>query len=582
MSPLWKTRLCSFHASGYCKSGSGCAFAHGEEDLRPLPDFQRTSVCPIMLAAGACNRTDCRYAHTCEELRLVPNLLKTRMCSFFLSGDCVVGEACRFAHDASELQQAIVVQRSAKGTGEDAQRSSASAISQLTLWNERRSAFHNGLAPCSGISESSSEVIVATPFERNTSSQSSEDSHATQLEKAMQAGQALGQENGAAVLVCRQERAQTAPGAIGSGTLVRAAAAEGQRATAALPAATGPESTTAAEAQAPLVQKTPAQMTREPDDVAEAVAMAMAVAPKAAKAVRFRSSTSPSFKPVVRLAVDLDLELEAALACSRSYDTVGLRPSSARKASASNSQSDMPTPAISSTAAVAAAPEEVPSNAPTGEPAVASSSSTYAPTAPSGSAVVGSKATSSASSAAAVVLGGGRGSKKEAPTIPRAAPGAATAVTIMDIEDFSIMAEICARVGGESDDPPRMGLLGSRSSRQPAPHGKNPGCSTCPMAPLDVPCGRRSADSDGTCAAGSTIPHHAAENASAGTEHDRQCSRQCDNTCVLCQSSGGSEPQREPCAACNCGLRIVTRNTFLTVQEEEVEVVGSSRRCRSV
>lgn len=38
--PLWKTSLCSFfrRQSGSCSHGSGCRYAHGEEELRLRPD----------------------------------------------------------------------------------------------------------------------------------------------------------------------------------------------------------------------------------------------------------------------------------------------------------------------------------------------------------------------------------------------------------------------------------------------------------------------------------------------------------------------------------------------------------------
>lgn len=138
VTPLWRTRLCSFWVKGACWNGERCAFAHGEEDLRPSPDFERTSVCPVMLGRGSCNRIGCRYAHSSEELRLTPGLLKTKMCSFFLGGMCVVGEACRFAHSAEELREATGVQRQLQGAQpgvvENVRRSS-------TDWQQRRRAF---------------------------------------------------------------------------------------------------------------------------------------------------------------------------------------------------------------------------------------------------------------------------------------------------------------------------------------------------------------------------------------------------------------------------------------------------------
>merc|ERR1719265_964586 len=91
VTPLYKTRLCNFHLVGACQKGSSCSYAHGEEDLRPSPDFERTSVCPIMLNHGQCDKLNCRYAHNANELRTEHSLLKTKMCSFHVNGICVVG-----------------------------------------------------------------------------------------------------------------------------------------------------------------------------------------------------------------------------------------------------------------------------------------------------------------------------------------------------------------------------------------------------------------------------------------------------------------------------------------------------------
>eukprot|EP00931_Biecheleriopsis_adriatica_P110625 TRINITY_DN8490_c0_g1_i6.p1 TRINITY_DN8490_c0_g1~~TRINITY_DN8490_c0_g1_i6.p1 ORF type:complete len:600 (-),score=96.55 TRINITY_DN8490_c0_g1_i6:346-2145(-) len=109
VTPLWKTQMCDFWVAGMCRKGAACSYAHGEEDLRPSPDFERTSVCPNFVKDGKCDRPGCRYAHSYDELRVDPGLLKSKMCSFFLHGQCVVGEACRFAHSTYELQQALAL-----------------------------------------------------------------------------------------------------------------------------------------------------------------------------------------------------------------------------------------------------------------------------------------------------------------------------------------------------------------------------------------------------------------------------------------------------------------------------------------
>ena len=109
VSPLWKTRMCEFWQLGKCRKGIKCSFAHGEDDLRPSPDFAKTSVCPVFLHTGKCDAKNCRYAHSVDELKVQPHLLKSKMCSFFLMGRCVVGPACRFAHSDEELEQAQAV-----------------------------------------------------------------------------------------------------------------------------------------------------------------------------------------------------------------------------------------------------------------------------------------------------------------------------------------------------------------------------------------------------------------------------------------------------------------------------------------
>lgn len=109
VSPLWKTRLCEFWQVGKCRKGSLCSFAHGQDDLRPSPDFECTSVCPVFLHTGKCDAKGCRYAHSVQQLRVQPHLLKSKMCSFHMLGRCVVGPACRFAHSEEELQEAQAV-----------------------------------------------------------------------------------------------------------------------------------------------------------------------------------------------------------------------------------------------------------------------------------------------------------------------------------------------------------------------------------------------------------------------------------------------------------------------------------------
>jgi hypothetical protein len=91
--------MCKFAKAGKC-SRKDCQFAHGDEELRPSPDFEKTSICPNALREGTCNNPDCRYAHSWAELREIPYLVKTTTCKFYArEGHCSFGAKCRFAHE---------------------------------------------------------------------------------------------------------------------------------------------------------------------------------------------------------------------------------------------------------------------------------------------------------------------------------------------------------------------------------------------------------------------------------------------------------------------------------------------------
>jgi len=64
-----KTRLCSFYQAGKCQRGKSCLYAHGDQELAQLPDFSFTSLCPVLLETGRCNKVDCKFAHSHMELR---------------------------------------------------------------------------------------------------------------------------------------------------------------------------------------------------------------------------------------------------------------------------------------------------------------------------------------------------------------------------------------------------------------------------------------------------------------------------------------------------------------------------------
>lgn len=156
-SPQYKTRHCTYWPLGSCRNGHLCPFAHGEEDLRPVPDLERTSMCPL-LREGQCNQPRCRYAHTSDEIQVAPGLLKTRMCEFFLSDVCSAGEACRFAHSAEELWRATVEQRKALAATAREWGNGSSTSSRPSTWEQRRQMFLLSATPSSGSRQDASAI----------------------------------------------------------------------------------------------------------------------------------------------------------------------------------------------------------------------------------------------------------------------------------------------------------------------------------------------------------------------------------------------------------------------------------------
>lgn len=164
VTPLYKTRLCNFFAADACQKGSSCPYAHGPDELRTSPDFERTSVCPVLLSRGTCDREGCRYAHSANELRIAPGLLKTKMCSFHLAGICVVGQACRFAHSSEELQEAVAMQK------ELISEQPAPKKPKEELWEQRRNAFAGTTEASSSssarvVSSSTQDITIHVPQE---------------------------------------------------------------------------------------------------------------------------------------------------------------------------------------------------------------------------------------------------------------------------------------------------------------------------------------------------------------------------------------------------------------------------------
>lgn len=65
-----RTKMCKFYLAGGCSRGESCLFAHGQLDLRVLPDFSKTRFCPEMQKSGQCqDGIYCKFAHSKQELR---------------------------------------------------------------------------------------------------------------------------------------------------------------------------------------------------------------------------------------------------------------------------------------------------------------------------------------------------------------------------------------------------------------------------------------------------------------------------------------------------------------------------------
>mmetsp|Transcript_52675 Transcript_52675/g.83578 ORF Transcript_52675/g.83578 Transcript_52675/m.83578 type:complete len:205 (-) Transcript_52675:10-624(-) len=73
---LSKTVLCTFHASGTCTKGTGCPFAHSDDELRTTPDLRKTSLCKAW-KLGMCKQgaSKCAFAHGVRDLRITPAFL---------------------------------------------------------------------------------------------------------------------------------------------------------------------------------------------------------------------------------------------------------------------------------------------------------------------------------------------------------------------------------------------------------------------------------------------------------------------------------------------------------------------------
>lgn len=102
---LFKTKICASTNLGKpCPSGDNCHYAHSEAELRPIPNFTRTTMCKLVVAGETCENENCKFAHSREELRTSElGTVKLRMCNFHAKGRCKDGENCRFAHEITEF-----------------------------------------------------------------------------------------------------------------------------------------------------------------------------------------------------------------------------------------------------------------------------------------------------------------------------------------------------------------------------------------------------------------------------------------------------------------------------------------------
>eukprot|EP00451_Oxyrrhis_marina_P008730 CAMPEP_0204324400 /NCGR_PEP_ID=MMETSP0469-20131031/10194_1 /ASSEMBLY_ACC=CAM_ASM_000384 /TAXON_ID=2969 /ORGANISM="Oxyrrhis marina" /LENGTH=90 /DNA_ID=CAMNT_0051306051 /DNA_START=36 /DNA_END=304 /DNA_ORIENTATION=- len=50
-----KTKLCLKFSAGCCPAGEKCPFAHGDEELREIPDLSKTNLCEAFMNTGVCS-----------------------------------------------------------------------------------------------------------------------------------------------------------------------------------------------------------------------------------------------------------------------------------------------------------------------------------------------------------------------------------------------------------------------------------------------------------------------------------------------------------------------------------------------
>jgi len=67
-----KTRMCKFYVLGHCMQGRDCMYAHGMDELKQKPDFDRRQLlelCPCLLQTGYCTDPRCDFVHNKEQFQ---------------------------------------------------------------------------------------------------------------------------------------------------------------------------------------------------------------------------------------------------------------------------------------------------------------------------------------------------------------------------------------------------------------------------------------------------------------------------------------------------------------------------------
>eukprot|EP00922_Rhytidocystis_sp_ex-Travisia-forbesii_P033829 GHVS01050251.1.p1 GENE.GHVS01050251.1~~GHVS01050251.1.p1 ORF type:complete len:644 (+),score=116.12 GHVS01050251.1:689-2620(+) len=108
---IYKAVMCQYHASGRCRKGAMCTFAHSNNELRAYPDMRKHKLCAAWLTAAGCPHSaeTCMYAHGVEQMQKAKlcGVNKPALCvPFFEGGGCAKGANCSFAHSIGDVDTA--------------------------------------------------------------------------------------------------------------------------------------------------------------------------------------------------------------------------------------------------------------------------------------------------------------------------------------------------------------------------------------------------------------------------------------------------------------------------------------------